>query len=58
MLPVFYVLIFLSYDGNTAHPLGNFPTEKACERSAAQLIKEHGNDHVWGKHICLQRRLM
>lgn len=55
MLPVYYILIFLSANGYYMQKIGDFPTVKACERAASQISKDKIH---YGKHMCLQRRTM
>lgn len=55
-LPAYYILVFLSVNGYYGQTIGEFPTQKACERAAKQIVHEDTGHKVYGKHICLQRR--
>lgn len=56
-LPVYYILVFLSVNGYYSQPVGEFPTKKACEKAAHQIVKED-ESKVYGRHFCMQARPM
>lgn len=56
MLPAYYVLIFMSANCLCTQSIGEFPTVKACERAAEQIVREDAGHKVYGQHICEPRR--